>query len=285
MPPSEDRSLVTANEIAIIAFSVLIILIILIATAFYLLQEWEEAMADHEESRQFSHPRDRARIDPVRNKEIPVPVNYAILGNTTGTQYLTVLDTTGVLWMIMSNDSFQTLMVVERLDSYDVQALDGVGLSMGYASNGSVFVIADNEEGVSSWVQGMNGSFEACPMSPPAPKGPTVRREDLPEPRYIDTPSPGWDTIWLDGLEVVVLGYYYESGCMGNYYSPSIVYRRPGEEWSDIVMLDKANLDDVAINGSGMDDMLIVAYDGHRGSWLIYAVTDTSVLDAGQPQV
>lgn len=242
-------------------------------------------MREHEEANKFSHPIVRNWVEPVKNTELPHPVNFAVLGNTTGTQYLAVLDTTGILWVIRSNDTFTTLLSTQRLDTFDVQDLGGVGLSMGFAQNGSVFVGADYEDSYLSWVQGEDGIFEAHPISPFGPTGPTVKREDLPEPRFIRTPHPGWDTVWLDGMEVVVLGYYYESGCQGNLISPSIVYRQPGDEWSYIVQLGRSNLDHVAIDGTGMDDMLIVAYNGLNGHWLIYSISDTTVFDAGQPQV
>jgi len=287
IPPVQDRSQVTGNDIAKVFATILVIIVVLIGLAFYMISLLDQAFQEGNDEHEFPHQLSRIEdIDPTRSTAIPVPVSFEILGNATGTQLLVVLDKTGTLTAFTSNDLFYKNLTEARLTRFEFFDLDSVRLQLGYLPNGSVGVHCSRGSFDWYWVQNeWNESlFEAeGPLSLTGPRRPVFDVEELPASDRIHDYRSEWNTIHLDGQDVVVAEFSDFGGCLEWSYCPGIAYRLPNGQWSNIVVIDETYPDGISIAGTSMEDMFVVTWSEDRNSvgWWFYPITDDSVQRAG----
>ncbi len=265
------------------------IIVILIALAFYMISLLEQTSLGAHEDPEFPHPLGRMmNDDPTRTSAIPVPVSFEVLGNATGTQHLVVMDKTGTLTVFMSNDLFSQNLTSARLGRFEFSDLTSLRLELGYIPNGSVAVHASRGSFDWYWVQDpWNGSFQEVegPFSVTGQQRPIYQLEELPASDRIHDYRAGWNTITLDGQDVVVAEFSDHGGCLEWSYCPGLTYRLPSGKWSNIVVLDETRADGISIAGTSMEDMFVVIWMEDRNSidWWFYPVTDDSIIKAGRP--
>ncbi len=289
MPPAQDRNQVTGNDVAMVFATIIVIIVVLFALAFYMLSLVDQAFQEANEEADFPHALGRVRdVNPTRTSVIPVPVSFEVMGNATGTQHLVVLDKTGALAVYTSNDLFTDNLTTDHLTRFEVSDLSSIRLELGHIPNGSVAVHAIRGSFDWYWVQHPgNGSFQEAegPLSLTGHQRPVLEVEDLPASDRLRDYGAGWNTIRLDGQDVVVAEFHDWGGCLEYSYCPGLAYRMQNGQWSNIVVLDESYPDEISIAGTSLDDMFVVTWGEDRNSvsWWFYPVTDDSVLEAGRP--
>lgn len=291
MPPIQDSSTSIRNEVAIVAFTVLIIIVILFAAALYMVSLLDQSFEEANEEELFPHGLSRLKnVKPTRVRTIPAPVSYEVLGNATGDQQLVILDKTGILAVYTSNDLFSNNISSSHLTQFEFSDLTDVRLEFGRVLNGSVGVHAHRGSFDWYWVQlSSNGTFQEVdgPLTLTGSLRPEYEVEDLPASDRIRDHGAGWDTISLEGRDVVVAEFHDWGGCLVYSYCPGVAYMLPNGQWSNIVSLDGASPDGISVAGTSMEDMFVVTWSEDRNSvgWWFYPITDDSVLRAGIPVV
>lgn len=279
------------DDVAKVFATVLVIIVVLLALGYCMLRILDQALQEANEEEEFPHGLGRMRdVNYTRTSAIPVPVSFQVMGNATGTQHLLVLDKTGTLVVYFSDDLFNENLTKVPLTRFEVSDLSSFRLELGLVQNGSVAVHVTRGSFDWYWVghQG-NGSFQEIegPLSLTGHQRPALEVGDLPASDRIRDHGAGWDTILLDGQDVVVAEFHDWGGCLEYSYCPGLAYRTQNGQWSNIVVMGGSNPDGISIAGTSMDDMFVVIWEEDRTSvhWRFYPVTDDSVLEAGIPVV
>ncbi len=289
MPPIQDRSPPLRNDAAIVFFTVLIVIVVLFALAFYMVSLVDQAFQGTNEREEFPHGLSGTRdINPTRTSAIPAPVSFEVMGNATGTQHLLVLDKTGVLTVYTSNDLFTDNLTEAHLTRLEANDLSSFRLELGHIPNGSIAVHVIRGSFDRYWIQQPgNDSFQEVegPLTLTVQQRPMLDEDDLPASDRIRDYNAGWNTIHLDGHDVMVAEFSDSGGCLVWSYCPGVAYRMPNGQWSNIVVLDETSPDGISIAGTSMDDMFVVTWEEDRTSvyWWFYPVKDDSVMEAGTP--
>jgi len=289
IPPNQDRGPSIRNDVAIVVFTVLIIIVILFAVAFYMVSLLDQSFEEANEENQFPHGLSRLKnVEPTRVRTIPAPVSYEVLGNATGTQHLVILDKTGILVVYSSNDLFSNNISSSHLTQFEFSDLTDVRLEFGRVLNGSVGVHAHRGSFDWYWVQSSsNGTFQEVdgPLTLTGSQRPVYEVGDLPASDRIRDYGARWDTIRLDGRDVLVAEFHDWGGCLEYSYCPGVAFKMPNGQWSNIVSLGGASPDGISIAGTSMKDMFVVTWSEDRNSvgWWFYSITDDSVMKAGVP--
>jgi hypothetical protein len=232
-------------------------------------------------------PHSRFNVDAARLYDIPGPVEFRVLGNATGSQYLAMVKGGGSLLVYASNDTFSNNVTEVLLEERYGTDPTTISLSLGNDPEGRVAVAATWGTERKAWALGtwpdvwvpIDGQVELS-----VPERPPVDPSTLPSKRAVVNWPEGWDTLVLKGREVAVGTYRYQAGCMEETCCPSVVFVTDDGEWSSVVVLGRQEGDMVRAAGSDLDDMFVVSVDldddGPR--WYVTVVDREGILELGQ---
>ena len=262
---------------------IVIVVVVLFGTLFYLISNltMPQMLPDPDPI-----PHSRLSFPDHRIYGPPDAVEYQVLGNASGEQYLAIVARGGSLYMYVSNDTFSRVVNGTLLD--EVYGTDPVTiqLRLGRDPLGRVAVSISRGGEVKGWV------LEAwpdvwVPMDYPTyilvPASPDIDPSSLPSPENLREWKDGWDTIWLEGRDVAVGTYRYPGGCMEEYCCPSVVFETADGGWSTIVVIGRQPADTVRAAGNSFDNMFVITYRLRTGEhrWNIHMVDGGTVLDTG----
>ena len=284
MGPAHQPKGFWTKEVKICTTVIVIVLAVLFGTLFYLISNFTgiQMLPDPDPI-----PHSGMSVTDHRIYGPSDAVEYQVLGNASGEQYLAMVASGGSLYMYVSNDTFSMVVNGTLLDEVYGTDPATIQLRLGRDPLGRVAVSISRAGEVKGWV------LEAwpdvwVPMDDPSsifvPASPDIDPSSLPSPKHLQDWEDGWDTIWLEGREVAVGTYTYQAGCEEASCCPSIVFRTDDGEWSTIVVLGKLWVNKVQVAGTGLDDMFVVSYEiGRNGPrWYMTTIDGNGVLKTGQ---
>jgi hypothetical protein len=230
-------------------------------------------------------PHGGARVDETHfpGDDPPEPEAFDLLGNASGWKCIVVVSKAGVVMAYWSGEPLFQNRSEERLDTLEGPTLEGTNVRLGWATDGTAVCRLDHRGNSTYWTfDAGNGAWtlEDGRIRIVGPHEPDIRIEDTPGnwPSHVE--ETAWDTVTIDGFDVVVGGYsWWGGGDNEAFQMPTIFYRRPSGEWSTKVVLDKDRVYHQNIAGTSMDDIIIVTYGRH--GWKLYSVTDDAITTAG----
>jgi hypothetical protein len=231
----------------------------------------------------WQHTNVRGEVTTEGFIDLPVPATYEVLGNASGWKCVVVLSKAGNLTALWSDGPHFENMTEQQLAQLSGPSLDATIVRLGYGEHGEAICHLSHKGDEKWWVFERDANLwniSTMPVTIIGPARPGIDVETTPHHRPARNEDTAWDTITIGSVDVVVGMYIWTSGDNERPHAPSIIYRRDGEGWSTIVVIDNVMMEHQRIAGTSLDDMVIVGID-HRDHWWMISVNDNMVTRAG----